>query len=98
VAVVGFAVNPNGSLSCFLRASSREAVIYPAGEDRYSFGARDHPDYKGDTGGPCLRETERGRELVGISQRGLSLKAALTRIASYREWVEEQIRLAGKKP
>lgn len=99
LAVVGFAVNEDGSLDCTLRGASQEMLISPAEDDRYFFGVKDpHADYKGDTGGPCLRETERGRELVGISQRGLSPKPSLTRIVPYREWLEEQIRLVNEKP
>ncbi len=100
VTVVGFAVNnDDGRLDCMMRASVREMVLSRAGDDTTYFGARKpRSDYKGDTGGPCLRETERGRELVGISQRGLSTKPALTRIVPHREWLEEQIRLAGKRP
>ena len=42
--------------------------------------------------------TKRGFELVGISQRGLGRPPACTRIVPYREWVEEQIRVASGRP
>jgi hypothetical protein len=68
------------------------------GDDRVQFGYMKFADFKGDTGGPCLRETLKGQELVGISQRGFGRTPTFTRIVPYREWVEEQIRLAGKRP
>lgn len=80
------------------RRFSREKVQTPADGERVLFGSMDLASYKGDTGGPCLRETERGPELVGISQRGLGLAPAFTSIAPYREWLEEQIRLANESP
>jgi len=62
--------------------------------------AQVHVDYWDHSvdGGPCLRETKRGFELVGISQRVLGRPPACTRIAPYREWVEEQIRVASGRP
>jgi secreted trypsin-like serine protease len=69
----------------------------PVGDDRYFFVWGTDASFKGDTGGPCLRQTKCGQELVGISQRGLGLTAAFTRIAPYRKWLDEQIRLAGGK-
>jgi Trypsin len=77
------------------RRSSRERVrkfLDPAGE-RFEFGPPDLRSYKGDTGGPCLRETEHGSELVGISSRGLGKEPTCTSTHPYRDWLNEQIRL-----
>lgn len=80
------------------RRFSQEQVQAPAGDDRFLFGSMDNAAYKGDTGGPCLRETFYGLELVGISQRGLGLTPTFTNIVPYRKWLDEQIRLASGKP
>ena len=80
------------------RLFNREQVQTPIDGERFFFGSLEMADYNGDTGGPCLRETERGLELVGISQRGLGLTPTFTSTAPYREWLEEQIRLAGETP
>lgn len=48
--------------------------------------------YRGDSGGPCLRETRNGMVLVGILSRGLGKEASLIRTYPYRAWVREEIR------
>jgi secreted trypsin-like serine protease len=97
--VVGFAVyqEQEDALSFETRQSNQVQVDDFAGGDRYFFDWGKEASFKGDTGGPCLRLTKSGQELVGISQRGLGLKGALTSIAPYRKWLEEQIRLANGK-
>jgi hypothetical protein len=47
--------------------------------------------YKGDSGGPCLRETAQGDELVGISARGLGEEAACTSLGPHHAWVVDAI-------
>jgi hypothetical protein len=77
------------------RRFSRERVkkfLDPGGE-RVEFGSPDLHAYKGDTGGPCLRETEHGPELLGISSRGLGKEPTFTSISPYRDWLNEQTRL-----
>jgi Trypsin len=77
------------------RRFSQERVkkfLDPSGE-RVEFGARDLHPYKGDTGGPCLRETEHGPELLGISSRGLGKEPTFTSISPYRNWLNEQVHL-----
>jgi hypothetical protein len=96
LSVVGYPCSDEGSLIALVRMFNKESVQAPTGEDRLVFGPMDRAGYKGDTGGPCLRETGRELELVGISQRGLGLTPTFTRIAPYREWLEEQIRLASE--
>jgi hypothetical protein len=96
LSIVGFPYYDETGVMDMDRWFSREKVLTPAGDDRLLFGPMDLASYKGDTGGPCLRETKRGPELVGISQRGLGLTPTFTRIAPYRPWLEEQIRLANE--
>ena len=50
-----------------------------------------HP-YKGDSGGPCLRESLEHSLLVGISSRNLGKGAACTSIHAYRDWVRSELR------
>ena len=97
--VVGFGVyeDQEDALSFETRESNQVQVEDLAGGDRYFFDWGKDASFKGDTGGPCLRLTKCGQELVGISQRGLGVKGALTSIAPYRKWLEEQIRLASGK-
>lgn len=98
VTVVGFVFFPgeNGGMGDVKRFS-REEVRAPADGERLLFGPVDRAGIKGDMGGPCVRETKAGMELVGVSQRGLGLAPAFTRIAPYRAWLEEQIQLANAK-
>jgi hypothetical protein len=50
--------------------------------------------YRLDSGGPCLRQGERGPELVGISSRWLGEGAAFTSTYGYRRWLREAVRQA----
>jgi secreted trypsin-like serine protease len=85
------------------RRFSRETVVQfldPNGT-RVLFGSPELHAYKGDTGGPCLRESEQGLELVGISSRGLGKEPTFTSTYRYRDWLDEEIHLAereGLKP
>jgi len=56
--------------------------------------------YKGDSGGPCLREKEQGTALIGISTRGIGKEAACLRLDVYRSWLEDTIKrdLSGPTP
>jgi hypothetical protein len=52
-----------------------------------------HP-YKGDSGGPCLREEASGLVLVGISGRNLGEGAAITSTYGYRDWLRSELQRA----
>ena len=55
--------------------------------------------YKGDSGGPCMRETVRGMVLAGIMSRSLGAEASFTSIHHHREWIRQEIqRAAGASP
>jgi hypothetical protein len=47
--------------------------------------------YKGDSGGPCLREGSGGAVLVGISSRNLGEGEAITSTYEYRDWLLDEI-------
>jgi hypothetical protein len=61
------------------------------------FGQAVMQDYKGDTGGPCLRETPQGPVLVGISHRGSGNEATLTSLKVYRDWLRGEIQRSGEE-
>jgi hypothetical protein len=50
--------------------------------------------FKGDDGGPCLRETRRGLELVGILMTGLGRESTMTSMPPYWEWLRAELPLA----
>jgi V8-like Glu-specific endopeptidase len=54
--------------------------------------------YKGDSGGPCLRENSGRTTLVGISSRNLGTGAACTSIHAYRGWLRSELQRAGGSP
>jgi hypothetical protein len=55
--------------------------------------------YKGESGGPCIRETGRGMALVGIMNRSLGAEASFTSTFPYRDWIHQEIqRAAGASP
>ncbi len=99
LAVVGYGYIEELSSGDGTRRFSREEVRELLEPDRKNvlFGSPDSSSYKGDTGGPCLRETDQGSELLGISNRGLGQAPTFTSIPHYREWLVEEIRLAGQR-
>ncbi|WP_224364924.1 trypsin-like serine protease [Hyalangium versicolor] len=50
--------------------------------------------YRGESGGPCLRESARGWVLVGVSGRGLGKEPIFIDTYPYRSWLLEQIHRA----
>lgn len=75
------------------RRFSRNAATRPpvAGDSRILVRQPSGHLYKGDSGGPCLREAS-GHLLVGISSRNLGRGAACMSIHDYREWVRSELR------
>ena len=51
--------------------------------------------FKGDSGGPCIRESPKGLSLLGISARSLGTEPTFTSIHPYRSWLHSAIRSAG---
>jgi hypothetical protein len=94
--VVGYGYDEGTGTLSGPRRFSRERVtriLKPDGE-RIEFGSRELHTYKGDTGGPCLRETEQGLSLVGISSRGLGQEPIFTSTRLHRDWLREELRFA----
>ncbi|MBN1208492.1 MAG: trypsin-like serine protease [Myxococcaceae bacterium] len=50
--------------------------------------------YKGDSGGPCLRESAGRAMLVGVSSRNLGEGKAIISTYGYRDWLGEEIQRA----
>lgn len=76
------------------RRSSRNKVteLLPSGGGRMRIEQPGGHHYKGDSGGPCLREGGGRAELVGISSRNLGEGEAVTSTYGYRDWLREEIR------
>ena len=78
------------------RRSSTNKVVetLSSGEGRMRIRQPEGHHYRGDSGGPCLREGPRGAVLVGISARNLGEGEAITSTYSYRDWLRSQIQRA----
>lgn len=50
--------------------------------------------FRGDSGGPCFRETQAGPMLVGISTTGLGQEPTMTSMHPYGDWLRGEISLA----
>jgi len=79
-----------------IRRFTQERVsgIVDANTGHARFGLPEEQGYKGDTGGPCLRETAQGLVLAGISHRGFGREATLTSVNVYLDWLREEIKRA----
>ena len=53
---------------------------------------RSEARYRGDSGGPCLRETAQGMELVGILNRSLGHEPSCTSTLFYGSWLKEELK------
>jgi hypothetical protein len=75
------------------RFSRNTATRLPmAGDSRILIRQPSGHPYKGDSGGPCLRESLGHSLLVGISSRNLGKGAACTSIHAYQDWVRSELR------
>ena len=72
----------------------RVSKIVDASTGQARFGLPEEQGYKGDTGGPCLRETAQGLVLAGISHRGFGGEATLTSVNVYLDWLREELKHA----
>jgi hypothetical protein len=75
------------------RHYSRNKVtqVLPSGGGRMRIEQPGGHHYRGESGGPCLRETVKGLEIAGISARNLGEGAAVTSTYGLRDWVRAEI-------
>ncbi|HYI02097.1 trypsin-like serine protease, partial [Hyalangium sp.] len=94
--VVGYGYIEGISALDGVRRFSLERVskIADASTGLARFGQPEQHGYKGDTGGPCLRETAQGPVLAGISHRGFGAEATLTSMNVYLDWLREELKHA----
>jgi hypothetical protein len=82
------------------RRFSRNKVtqVLPSGGGRMRIEQPGGHHYRGESGGPCLRETAKSLEIVGISNRNLGEGEAVASTYGYREWLRGEIqRLEARK-
>jgi hypothetical protein len=72
--------------------NKRKAVAVDARRERFLLEQYSQTFFRGDSGGPCFRESSQGPELVGLSTTGLGQQPALTALLPYREWLLQAIR------
>lgn len=63
-------------------------------DSRFQIDQARRETFKGESGGPCLRETSERIELVGISNLGVGTEATFTSIRPYRPWLMDELRKA----
>jgi hypothetical protein len=83
------------------RYYSRNKVtqVLPSGGGRMRIEQPGGHHYRGESGGPCLRETAKGLEIVGISARNLGEGEVVTSTYGFRDWVRGEIRrMETRKP
>jgi hypothetical protein len=77
------------------RFSRNTALSVPtSGDTRFLVRQPGGHTYKGDSGGPCLREHPRSPVLAGISNRKLGSKAACTSTYMHRDWLRDELHRA----
>jgi hypothetical protein len=69
-----------------------------AEDDRSLLEQRGQSLYKGDSGGPCLRQDATGAVLVGVSGRALGEVPACTGTGIYQDWLRAEIQHAEGLP
>jgi hypothetical protein len=75
------------------RRASRNRIVemLPAGGGLMRIEQPGGHLFRGDSGGPCVREGPQGDELVGISSRNLGDGGAVISTYGYRDWLRSEI-------
>jgi len=75
------------------RHFSRNTVtqVLPSGGGRMRIEQPGGHHYRGESGGPCLQESAKGLEIVGISSRNLGEGEAITSTYAYRDWLRGEV-------
>ncbi len=90
---VGFGYDESrGWLDSTRLINLRRVVAVDAQRGRFLFEQHSQTFFRGDSGGPCFRQSSQGPELVGISTTGLGQQPALTALLPYRQWLLQAIR------
>lgn len=71
--------------------------VLPSGGGRMRIQQPGGHHYRGDSGGPCLRESPAGTTLVGVSSRNLGEGEAMTSTYGYRDWLRRELQRADRK-
>jgi len=97
---VGFGHEEESGWLDFTRLINRRRVTAAMDSEgrRFQFERLVESFFRGDSGGPCLRESPRGPELVGISSTGLGREPTMTALLPYREWLEQELQRAKGSP
>jgi hypothetical protein len=82
------------------RFSTNKVIeVLPSGGGRMRIQQPGGHHYRGDSGGPCLRESGEKAVLVGVSSRNLGEGEAVTSTYGYRDWLHGELQRAeGKRP
>ncbi|MDY7233173.1 trypsin-like serine protease [Hyalangium rubrum] len=99
VTIVGTGYDEMARAYDFERRASRNTVIerLASGGGRMRIKQPEGHLYRGDSGGPCLREGAKDAVLVGVSSRNLGEGSALTSTYGYRDWIQDQLQRAKKQ-
>ena len=73
-----------------IRYFRRNKVTSIPGDGRVMYAQQGAYLYNGFAGGPCFRETESGRWLVGIASIGTERELVLTSTFFYRDWIRSK--------
>lgn len=93
VVMVGFAYDEELGLLHDTRLVHSSKVIAPTDStgERFRLQPPTARLFRGDSGGPCLREGPRGPLLIGISATGLGHEPTMTALPGFWSWLTEEI-------
>jgi hypothetical protein len=100
VVIVGSGYDELGRRYDSERRASRNRItdVLPSGGGRMRIEQPGGHHYKGDSGGPCLREGSGGAALVGVSSRNLGEGEAITSTYEYRDWLLSELQRSQENP
>jgi secreted trypsin-like serine protease len=73
------------------RFNKTQLASAAAGQERIFLASPKQPAFANDSGGPCLRETTQGSELIGISNRGLGQESSCTSTYFHKAWLQDEL-------
>ncbi|MDY7226271.1 trypsin-like serine protease [Hyalangium rubrum] len=90
ISIVGYGYDEVSNVHGADRRISRNKALASTGEIVRIEQPGQHR-YRGESGGPCLREDARESELVGVSSRYLGEGSTFTSIHGYRGWLRDEL-------